>query len=201
MQSQNTYIGDDKFTKLLEHYQCPTRIELVKMRFAGAICSPNLDLRPTDVISSLWPNGQQPRLQTKEEAELFFKFFMGLWDDIFEQVKQNKIELPHFKINSSAELVETCFRRHEEIEAGYLEGFWGGCDNVKIPAYIAQIVDSLVELADVYRRLAEHNAGEKELDNLIKTVAHTDKMVNRSIAFIIENSVLPRFEEISGRTN
>lgn len=201
MQSQNTYIGDDKFTKMLEHYQCPSRLGLIKMRFAGAICSPNLDLRPTDVISSLWPAGQQPRLQTKEEAELFFKFFMGLWDEIFQQVKQNKIELPQFKIKTPADMVETCFQRREEIEDGYLEGFWGGCENIKIPAYIAQIVDSLSELADVYRRLAAHNAGENELDNLIKTIAHTDKMVNRSIAFIIENSVLPRFEQISGQTH
>lgn len=198
MQSQNTYIGDDKFTKMLEHYQCPARLELVKMRFAGAICSPNLDLRPTDVISSLWPDGRQPRLQTKEEAELFFKFFMGLWDEIFRQVKLNKIELPLFKIKTAAELAATCFRRREEIEDGWLEGFWGGCDNVKIPAFIAQIVDSLAELAEVYRRLADRETTDKELDNLIKTVAHTDKMVNRSIAFIIENFVLPRFEQIRG---
>lgn len=202
MQSQNTYIGDDKFTKMLEHYQCPTGLNLIKLRFAGAICSPNLNLRPTDVISSLWPQNQQPRLQTKEEAELFFKFFMGLWDDIFEQVRDNKIELPKFKIKNAAELTETCFQRQEEIEAGYLEGFWGGCDNVKIPAYIAQIVDSLSELAEVYHHLSQHQTNENELENLIKTVAHTDKMVNRSIAFIIENSVLPRFEQVStGKTN
>ena len=198
MQSQNTYIGDDKFTKMLEHYQCPARLELVKMRFAGAICSPNLELRPTDVIASLWPEGRQPRLQTKEEAELFFKFFMGLWDEIFRQVKLNKIELPPFKIKTAAELSATCFRRREEIEDGWLEGFWGGCDNVKIPAFIAQIVDSLADLAEVYRRLSDRETADKELNNLIKTVAHTDKMVNRSIAFIIENSVLPRFEQISG---
>lgn len=198
MQSQNTYIGDDKFTKMLEHYQCPARLELVKLRFAGAICSPNLELRPTDVISSLWLPGKEPRLQTKEEAELFFKFFMGLWDHIFEQVKLNKIELPPFKIKTAADLAETCLRRREEIENGWLEGFWGGCDNVKIPAFIAQIVDSLAELADVYRRLAERETADKELDSLTKTIAHTDKMVNRSIAFIVENFVLPRFEQISG---
>lgn len=77
MQTENQYIGDDKFTKMLEHYQCPTPLEVVKMRFAGALCSPNLELRPTDVISSFWPSGQAPRLETKSEADLFFKF---LWD-------------------------------------------------------------------------------------------------------------------------
>jgi len=88
MKSQNKYIGDDKFVKMLEHYNCPAPINVVKMRFFGAICSPNMELRPTDVISSFWEEGQTPRLETKDEAELFFKFFMGLWDDCFEKVKK-----------------------------------------------------------------------------------------------------------------
>lgn len=199
MQSQNKYIGDDKFTKMLEHYQCPARLDLIKMRFIGAICSPNMELRPTDVISSLWPEGQQPRLQTKEEAELFFKFFMGLWDEVFEQVNLNKVNLPLFKIKTTADLIETCFNRNEEIEAGYLEGFWGGQENVQIPAFIAQIVDSLTDLSAVYRQLANRKITESEFDNLVKTINHTDKMVNKSIAFIIENYVLPRFEK-AGQT-
>jgi len=61
---ENKYIGDEKMNKLLEHYSCPTPLEIVKMRFIGAICSPNLELRPTDVISSFWPAGQSPRLHT-----------------------------------------------------------------------------------------------------------------------------------------
>ena len=91
MQIENTYIGDDKFKRFLEHYNCPTDIEEVKLKFAGAICSPNKDLRPTDVISSLFRDNQQPRLETKSEAELFFKFFMGLWDEMFIQIKTDKL--------------------------------------------------------------------------------------------------------------
>ena len=201
MQSQNKYIGDDKFTKLLEHYQCPAKLPLIKLRFAGAICSPNLDLRPTDVISSLWPQNQQPRLQTKEEAELFFKFFMGLWNDIFEQVKLNKIELPLFKIKTYNDIISTCIERHELVENGWLEGFWGGCKNIQCPNYIAQILDSLSDLATLYEQLATRQLKNSEFDNLVKTINHTDKMVNRSIAFIIENYVLPRFEQIQSKIN
>lgn len=201
MQSQNKYIGDDKFTKLLEHYQCPAELPLIKLRFAGAVCSPNLDLRPTDVISSLWPQNQQPRLQTKEEAELFFKFFMGLWDEIFEQVKLNKIELPPFKIKNEQDLISTCAGRRELVENGWLEGFWGGCENIQCPSYIAQILDSLADLAALYGQLSTRNLKNSEFENLVKTVNHTDKMVNRSIAFIIENYVLPRFEKIQSKTN
>ena len=76
MQSENEYIGDDNFKKFLDHYDCPTPLEVIKLKFAGAICSPNENLRPTDVISSFWKEGEEPRLETKNEAELFFKFFI-----------------------------------------------------------------------------------------------------------------------------
>ena len=84
MKSENKYIGDEAFGKMLEHYKCPTPLDIVRLRFAGAVCSPNLELRPSDVISSFWPQGQAPRLETKDEADLFFKFFMGLWDEVLK---------------------------------------------------------------------------------------------------------------------
>lgn len=91
MESQNKYIGDESFKKFLGHYGCPTPLPVVKMKFAGAVCSPNLDLRPADVISSFWPAGQAPRLETKNEADLFFKFFMGLWDEVFKKSEKTKL--------------------------------------------------------------------------------------------------------------
>ena len=138
MQSQNKYIGDDKMQKMLDHYHCEMPLEAVKMRFAGAVCSPNMELRPTDVISSLWPENREPRLQTKEEAELFFKFFMGLWDEIFEQVRHNEVRLPPYLPETSREYWrELCRRRSEQLEQGYVEGFWGGRSDLKISAGFA----------------------------------------------------------------
>ena len=96
----NKYIGDEAFLKMLNHYNCPTPLNVIKMRFMGAICSPNLKLRPTDVISSFWPEGRTPRLETKAEADLFFKFFMGLWDKIFDDVKAIKVKVPPLKEKS-----------------------------------------------------------------------------------------------------
>lgn len=196
MQSQNKYIGDDKMQNLLNHYQCNIPLEVVKMRFAGAICSPNLALRPSDIISSLWPQNEEPRLQTKEEADLFFKFFMGLWDDIFTQVESNTVVLPPYAPKNNREYWENlCNHRNQQLELGYLEGFWGGLPDLKIPAYIAELLDSLNNLTALYLKLGERTKTEKNIDNLIDTIKHTDKMVNRSIAFIIENTVLPRMEQ------
>jgi len=193
MQSQNEYIGDDNFKKFLEHYQCPTSVNVVKMKFAGAICSPNYDLRPTDVISSFWREGEEPRLETKKEAELFFKFFMGLWDEIFEQIGFNKLNLPKLEGKKAYDIA---INRYDEIELGFLEGFWGGMQNAKIPAYIAQIVDQLSELADVYEIIANRSKQGEGDDVLLQTIKDTDQMVQKAISFIIENFALPKIKNI-----
>lgn len=191
----NKYIGDEAFIKMLEHYSCPTPLNVIKMRFAGAICSPNLNLRPTDVISSFWEEGRAPRLETKQEADLFFKFFMGLWDEVFEKVKNIDIKLP----SSKEKNIDTyCQNRFEEVEQGFVEGFFGGEENLKIPGYIAQIVDSLSEMATLYTKIALKGESSEATWDAVK---HTDKVIARSIAFIIENSVLPRIEDIKRSVN
>ena len=196
MQSQNEYIGDDNFKKFLEHYACPTPISVVKMRFAGAICSPNDNLRPTDVISSFWEDGKEPRLETKKEAELFFKFFMGLWDKIFEDIGFNKLKLPQDK-NKKAYSIAV--NRYDELEFGFLEGFWGGEENLKIPAYVAQIVDQLSELADVYHIMADRAMNGEADEILMKTLKETDNMVEKAFSFIVENFALPKIKNLGDK--
>lgn len=199
MKSENKYIGDDKFEKMLEHYECPTPLSVIKMKFAGAICSPNLELRPTDVISSLWEH--EPRLDTKEEADLFFKFFMGLWDEVFNKVKENKIKLSSVKVNNTENLIDACYIRVMEIEFGYNEGFWGGKDDAKIPAFIAEMVDSLSELAGVYGALHKKLERGDDFEEIKNTFTYTDKMVEKAIAFIIENYVTPRIDDLNRTIN
>ncbi len=191
----NKYIGDDAFVKMLEHYSCQTPLGVIKMRMGGAICSPNLKLRPADVIASFWEDGKTPRLETKGEADLFFKFFMGLWDEIFAKVTANKLELPHLK---GDDITCYCQKRYDEVEQGFVEGFFGGEENLKMAGYLAQIVDSLSELALIYNKIG--TKGETS-DAAWDAVRHTDKMVNRSIAFIIENSVIPRIDELQRQVN
>ncbi|MBE6451701.1 MAG: hypothetical protein E7016_07065 [Alphaproteobacteria bacterium] len=197
MQSENEYIGDEKFKNFLNHYECPTSLEVVKLKFAGAICSPNLNLRPTDVISSFWEQNKQPRLETKKEAELFFKFFMGLWDNVFEKIRRNKLTLS----KAPKDNIKWGQIRYEELEYGFLEGFWGGCDDLKVPNYVAQIVDSLSEMADAYAMLSKKAAMAKEQHAISNALLNTDKTVEKAFSFIIENSVLPRIADLERTVN
>lgn len=202
MQSENKYLGDEKFKKFLEHYGCPTPLSVVKMKFAGAMCSPNLNLRPTDVISSFWEDNRAPRLETKEEADLFFKFFMGLWDEIFEDVKHNQINLSAYhKSENMADLEDLCRLRYDEIEYGFIEGFWGGQEDMKLPSYLAELMDSLSQMAEVYMTLIKKAESAKDLSEIWKHFAATDKMIEKAIAFLIENSVLPRIETLQRTVN
>ena len=196
MQSQNEYIGDDNFKKFLAHYNFNTPWGVIKMRFAGAICSPNEALLPADVISSLWEEGQGPRLETKKEAELFFKFFMGLWDKIFEDIGFNKFKLPFYEYDNAADVAAA---RYDEIEFGFLEGFFGGLENVKIPAYLGEVTDSLSELSKVYEILYQRAQKGESADLLIKTLKDTDKMVQKAVDFIIENYALPKIKNIGDK--
>ena len=199
MKSENEYIGDDKFQKFLDHYKCEMPLEVVKLRFAGAICSPNTDLRPTDVISSLWEENKTPRLETKAEADLFFKFFMGLWDEMFESVAHNKVVLPLF--SKKEDIENLCNSRFEQLELGFVEGFWGGLENLKIPAYIAEVTDSLSRMALLYKDLVTKAKSQKDSKNIFDAIADCDKMANKSLSFLIENYALPHIEELKRTVN
>lgn len=191
----NKYIGDEAFQKMLDHYSCPTPLDVIKMRFCGAICSPNLKLTPVDVISSFFEEAKTPRLETKAEADLFFKFFMGLWDEVFASIVANKVSLS--SINSK-DVAFYCQKRFDEIEMGFVEGFFGGQENLKMAGYLAQIVDSVSELALVYNKLKNTT---QPSEKLFEAIRNTDKMVEQAISFIIEHSVLPRIEDLKRQVN
>ena len=194
MKSENKYIGDDKFKKFLEHYDCAAPLEVIKLRFAGAVCSPNTDLRPTDVISSLWPENKEPRLETKNEADLFFKFFMGLWDEMFHAVEENRLNLS--PINQDDDIKNVCQNRFEQVELGFVEGFFGGQENLKIPAYIAEVVDSLSRMALLYQSIAKMADEAQKRQNVLDAVKDCDKTVTKSLAFIVENYALPHIDSL-----
>lgn len=199
MKSKNEYIGDNKFQKFLEHYACPTPLSVIKMRFAGAICSPNSELRPTDVIASFWEENRSPRLETQKEAELFFKFFMGLWDEIFALVSANSLNLP--RIEPTDDLFLVCQQRYEQLECGFVEGFWGGQENLKIPAYIAEVVDSLSELSLIYKKMMNKINPEKDNKVIFSAILECDKMAIKSLHFLLEHYVLPHIDSLQRTVN
>ena len=203
MQSENVYIGDDKFQRFLDHYHCPTPLTTAKLKFAGAICSPNNNLRPTDVISSLFAEEAQPRLETKGEAELFFKFFMGLWDEMFVIVRTNTLKLePYAGKNSDSDaLKDFCQSRAQSLEMGFVEGFWGGCSSLNIPRFAAELISSLSDLAEVYVTLAQKLEKNESPKDILPVIKNTDTTVEKTLHFLIEHLVLPHISSLERTIN
>lgn len=200
---ENVYIGDDKFQRFLDHYQCPTKLETVKLKFAGAICSPNTGLRPTDVISSLFLEESQPRLTTKGEAELFFKFFMGLWDEMFIIIRTNTLKLAPYQGNKDdvSALVEFCHSRSQQIELGFVEGFWGGCSSLNIPKFAAELINSLSDMAEVYEILAQKLENNENAKDIFAVIQNTDATIEKTLHFLIEHQVLPHITQLERTVN
>ena len=60
---------------------------------------------------------------------------MGLWDEMFEQVSDNSVVLP--RIEHSDNLINVCENRYSELELGFVEGFWGGKEDIKVLLSVA----------------------------------------------------------------
>jgi hypothetical protein len=138
-------------------------------------------------------------VETKKEAELFFKFFMGLWDEMFRLVELNQVSLP--RISPKDDLIRVCGLRYDMLEQGFIEGFWGGSAQLKIPAYVAQIVDSITELATVYRTLEQKVKPQQDNKAIFEAIIACDKTAVKSISFVIEQYALPHMEALKHSTD
>lgn len=153
---QGKYIGDAGIAKFLEQYNSPTPFNVVSMRVLGGLASPNEKLLPVMVIASFWPEDAFPKFVTKQEAETFFSTFMGLWQRMEKMAAAGQAMLSaRGKLASLEEVKELLFKRVEEIDAGFIEGFWGGLDDMKMASATAALIDGLAEEAEAYNTLSE----------------------------------------------
>jgi len=150
------YIGDAGVARFLEQYKSETPFHVVRMRILGALASPNKELLPVMVIASFWPEEDFPKFVTKEEAETFFSTFMGLWQRMEKMaIARNPLLSARGKLSSLEDAQDLMLRRAEELEAGFIEGFWGGQDDMQMPSATAALIDGLGEEADAYHGLLQ----------------------------------------------
>ena len=148
------YVGDTAFKAFLKRVECPAPFHVVRMRFLGAIASPVDETSPVRVIQSFWLEDDQPDLATMEDAGAFFDTFIGLWNRQAKPAGSSQVRLTRFKISRSAGDVEQCLLiRLEEIEDGFVEGFWAGRDDLDMSATAAGLIDLVGETAGQYAEL------------------------------------------------
>ena len=128
---------------------------------------------------------------------------MGLWDEMFVEIKTNTLKLPEFSGNKrdTKELAELCHSRADQIEFGFVEGFWGGCETLSIPNYAAELMASLSDMADVYGVLAKKLTQAENPKDIYPVILNTDQMVEKTFRFLIEHMVLPHIEQLQRSVN
>ncbi len=150
------YIGDAAVAKMLTHYKSTTPFHVVRMRVLGALASPNKELLPVMVMASFWPEEQFPKFERKDEAESFFSAFMGLWRRTEKMVVgEAKLLSARGKLATLDEVKALLLKRMEEVDAGFIEGFWGGMADMKMSSASAALIDGLGEEAEAYYALME----------------------------------------------
>ena len=79
----------------------------------------------------------QEKLTTKTESKIRYMTIYDAernFDTELEQLKvvQEYVRLEKERSSNKEEIKETCYRRYDEIEAGYVDGLWGGKENLNI---------------------------------------------------------------------
>lgn len=185
------YIGDAGITRLLREHGSDIPFHVVRMRVLGAIASPYKELLPAMVIASFWPEDKFPRHDTKQEVDAFFSSFMGLWQRMEKVVVAgNTILSAPGKLQTQDEAKEALLRRMEELESGFVEGFWGGQDDLAMSSAGAALIDGLSDQAESYYALYQEVASlsdwsQKMQGAIQKEVQERDEVVEDSIKALL----------------
>ena len=169
------YIGDAGVAKFLETYKSHTPFYIARMRVLGALASPHKDLLPVMVISSFWAEGEFPKFVTKDEANQFFSTFMGLWRRMEKMAQaQNNLLSACPSLSTHKEAISHLEKRILELEAGFIEGFWGGVDDLPMPSASAALIDALGDEAVAYQTLLEDVKSWSDYNDTIRTALRNE---------------------------
>jgi len=135
---------------LLEHYDCPTPYHAVCTHFLGAM-SGSAPVQPMKVLATIW-DGALPAFPSIDAVnELLEALINGLWNELTaHQDETQPYRLTPMPARATrqtlASLVET---RAEEIH-GFLTGIFGDQENLELPEPMADSLDTLMELDEVF---------------------------------------------------
>jgi hypothetical protein len=128
---------------------------------------------------------------------------MGLWDEMFLVVRTNTLKLTPYsgKKDDTEALAKFCQQRTLQIELGFVEGFWGGCSQLNIPQFTAELISSLSDMAEIYDTLMTRLAHRENPKDILAVIQNTDKTVEKTLHFIIEHFVLPHINQLERIVN
>jgi hypothetical protein len=174
-------MADEKTIKtLLAAHACPVPFHEIRTRFLGSIASPGLSVSPFEVVKNLW-GGQLPEFESLDAVnELIGVLINGLWNDLTRHQKRSEpFRLVRTSVpESRAGLAELALIRRQELD-GFIEGLFGGADELDLPAKASAALDTLGEvramIAGVHQ-VASDPSKPAELSDITTTMKHVREL-------------------------
>jgi hypothetical protein len=142
---------DQQVQALLTRYACPTPLHVLRMRFLGAIASPQLDVSPIRVVEQAW-GGELPVFAAQEDAEeLIQSLIAGLWNRLSQhQNSRNPFRLPRTEVKPTRQALLALAQMRSQELAGFVDGLFGAEEEMDLPEKAHEAVNVLAEVQSMF---------------------------------------------------
>jgi hypothetical protein len=144
-------VTDQQVQALLTRYACPTPLHVLRMRFLGAIASPQLDVSPIRVVEQAW-GGELPEFATQEDAEeLIQALVAGLWNRLSQhQNSRNPFRLPRTEVKPTRQALMALAQMRSQELAGFVDGLFGPEEEMDLPEKAHEAMNVLADVQSMF---------------------------------------------------
>jgi hypothetical protein len=184
-------------TDVLERYDCPFALPVVRMRFWGAINSPAARISPAEEIDALWLGRRRP-FETLDEAQAFYDVMVRLWNALAENRASGKPVTFAVRsgLNTTAGLKSAIAARHAELNDGFYSGFIGNLRPYDpVNSGIERNLDKLSDVIDEIEELLEAGFGPSNVNKVRSRFVSLDKRAQKLVDQLVVQTraaALPR---------
>jgi len=170
-------------TDVLEQYNCPHPLTVVRMRFWGAINSPAAQISPIEEFDALWRCKRRP-FETEDEAQTFYDVMIRFWNALAENRKSGKPVAFAMRsgLNTIGGLKSTMAARHAELNDGFYSGFIGNLRPYDpMDSGIDRNLDKLSDVIDEMEELMEGPIGPSNIGKVRSRFVALDKRAQKLV--------------------
>ena len=170
-------------TELLERYNCPHPLTVVRMRFWGAINSPAARISPIEEIDALWSGKRRP-FETEDEAQAFYDVVIGFWNALAEHRASGKPVAFAMRsgLKTSAGLKSAMAARYAELSDGFFSGFIGNLrPREPVDSGIDRNLHKLSDVIDEIEELMEGPIGPGNVNKVRSRFVALDKRAQKLV--------------------
>ena len=168
---------------VLERYNCPHTLTVVRMRFWGAINSPAARISPIEEFDALW-SGKRRRFENEDEAQAFYDVMIRFWNGLAENRASGKPIAFAMRsgLNTIDGLKSAIASRHAELKDGFFSGFIGNLrSHDPVDSGISGNLDKLSDVIDEIEELMHGPIGPTNANKVRSRFVALDKRAQKLV--------------------